>query len=278
LRSAVGTARLGLVIGVGTGLAYALCNVPFIFEAVPRVQAVMAALVVGAASVATPFLEPQEPSVSVERDYRIMGFGRWVVMLLLLVWLDSAAFYVIQHESALQAATWAGFARLLANAVVYLTFAVGAGWWLDRGGRIALPMSAFVLLAVGCLLLGTKHAVVPASLFHAAGVSLYSVVLGYYPARGGRPTQAAVVYGVAGWGGSALGIGMAQQLATVPGWFLVLAGSVIGVMAAWRGLVQRGAVAGVAGVAVVFLATGDRVEAAEVDATSDLQTRQGREG
>jgi cytochrome c oxidase cbb3-type subunit 2 len=67
------------------------------------------------------------------------------------------------------------------------------------------------------------------------GVSFYSVALVYFPANSGRAGVAAVVYAVAGWSGSALGIGMAQNLHQVPGWFAAVAGVVVlGAMAGRR--------------------------------------------
>ncbi|WP_221031396.1 cbb3-type cytochrome c oxidase subunit II [Actomonas aquatica] len=259
LRPVIGTSKLGWVIGWGTGLAYLLCNVPWVFEASPRLQTIMAAVVAASASVFSPFLAPQEPSVSPEREYAPSGLLRWVGVLLMLVWLDSAAFFVIQHEAGLKEQTWVGAAQLWGNGVVHLGLALLAGRLLDRGVRVALPVVAFALLAAGCLLLGDGGSGL-AAWFYAAGVSLYSVVLVYYPARGGRAWQAAVVYGLAGWVGSALGIGMAQDLARVPGAFLVVAGVVIAVMVGWRWKALRAA----AMVAVIVVGMG--VVGAEVRA------------
>ena len=233
LRPVIGTSRLGWVIGIGTGAAYALCNVPWVFEAGARTQTILAAVVAAMASVASPFLMPQEPSVSPESDYSGKGLLRWVGILLVLVWLDSAAFYVIQHTPELHDATWGGSAHLWANAVTHLVVAVAAGAWMDRGARVSIPTVGFGLLALGCAALGTVLTR-QASLLYAAGVSLYSVALVYYPARSGRAWHGAVVYGVAGWVGSALGIGMAQDMDGVPGLFLGLAGAVVVAMVLWR--------------------------------------------
>ncbi|MNC91199.1 hypothetical protein D3C83_74080 [compost metagenome] len=63
--------------------------------------------------------------------------------------------------------------------------------------------------------------------FYAAGVSLYSTALVFYPARSGRPGLAALVFAVAGWIGSALGIGMAQHHDRIPVWFLGVSGFVL---------------------------------------------------
>jgi mono/diheme cytochrome c family protein len=60
------------------------------------------------------------------------------------------------------------------------------------------------------------------------------VALVYAPARSGRPSAAALVYAVAGWGGSALGIGMAQDLHAVPDWFAIAAAAVVVAGLMWR--------------------------------------------
>jgi len=56
----------------------------------------------------------------------------------------------------------------------------------------------------------------PGALLYAAAVSGYSTLLVYYPARSGRVQWAVLVYAVAGWIGSALGIGLAENLRNVP--------------------------------------------------------------
>lgn len=201
----------------------------------------MAAGIVAAASVLAPFLVPEEPSVSPERDHKRAGLLRWAAMLMLLVWLDSAAFYVIQHDAVTGAGMWNGTGRLLLNAGVHLGAALLAGVWLDCGVRVSLVVAAFIFLGGACALLGEASASVSAMLY-VAGVSMYSVVLVYYPARSRRVRHAGVVYGVAGWVGSALGIGMAQDLEGVPLAFVAVAGLVIAVMVVWRIRAMRGAV------------------------------------
>ncbi len=233
LRSTIGTRRLGWVIGWGTGFAYAMGNVPMIFEASARFQTGLAAVVIAAASVLSPFLAAQEPSTLDQGDYAPAGVLRWIGILLMLVWLDSAVFYLIQHHAEFQRETWSGPGHLWANAAIHLLLAVGAGWALDRGARIAVVAAGFVLLATGTLMLGGS-AGAGAGVVYAAGVSLYSVVLVYYPARSGRGWVACSVYAVAGWLGSALGIGMAQDLAAVPLGFLGVSAAVILMMGVWR--------------------------------------------
>ena len=54
------------------------------------------------------------------------------------------------------------------------------------------------------------------ALLYTAGVSVYSTALVFYPAHGQRAGLAALVYAVAGWGGSALGIGLAENRHELP--------------------------------------------------------------
>ena len=238
LRPAIGTGRLGLVVGLGTGLAYAACNLPAVFEAAARSQAIMAALVAGTASISAAFLTPREPSISTTADYGPGGMLRWIVVLALLVGLDSAAFYVIQHVDTLRAGSW-DEGRLWLNAAVHLGAAVGAGWWLDRGGRAGLAVAGYGLLAAGWGLIDQGGGGL-----YAAGVSIYSALLVYFPARGGRAWVAGLVYAVAGWLGSALGIGLAQEFGTVPVGVVLAVGGGVGALLVWRQRAQRVALGG----------------------------------
>jgi cytochrome c oxidase cbb3-type subunit 2 len=85
--------------------------------------------------------------------------------------------------------------------------------------------------------------VLRAETFYTVGVSLYSVALLYVPARSGRVRTAALVFAVAGWIGSALGIGMAQDLARVPAAFVIMAGLVVVGGLVWRQRLTRRAAA-----------------------------------
>lgn len=281
LRGAAGGARLGLCIGCGTGLAYGCCNVPWVFQASPVAQTLVAAAVALTASLAPRWMmvsaqpcsvagEPdrrrirEEDTIAGEADYRAGGVARWVIVLLALVWMDSAAFYIVQHTPALRAATWGNPWLLYGNATVHLLAAAAAGGLLDRGVRGALVGAATAALAGACLILdGRLPALVPAAWFYTAGVSMYSTVLVYYPARSGRAGIAALVFAVAGWLGSALGIGMAQDLGRVPLAFVVVAGAVITAVLFWRiRTLRRVAVA--AAVAIIGSAG---VRAGETDPT-----------
>ncbi len=265
LRRAMGGRRLGLGIGLGTGAAYAVCNLPSVFSAPATTQTLLAVAATGIGMMATRGLKLERIALpAAERGVA----ARWIGALLALVWLDSAAFYIIQHTESLRGATWAGSATLAANAAVHLLAAMVSGAVIDAGGRRTPVFAAVLLLGAAALVLGgTVPAVVPAHWLYTAGVSLYSVALVHFPASTGRAGVAAAVFGIAGWFGSALGIGMAQDLHAVPGWFVALA--VVGVFAA-LGAVRRGAAVALA-LGGAALLSSPRAEAAD-----DLVSR-GRE-
>lgn len=239
LRDALGRARLGLGIGTGTGIAYAICNIPWIFNASPQAQAILATIVVTAASFLPRFFHSEDPGPSAAESVPDGTAGRqvlrWVVILVALVWLDSAAFYIIQHAPALRAETWGSARTLIANAGIHLVAAIVAGAWIDRGGRAPVAGVAIAALAVAGLILGGMLPPwVSANWWYTAGVSFYSVVLVEFPARTGRPAIAALIFAIAGWGGSAAGIGMAQDLAEIPVAFIAIALVVVVAGVLWR--------------------------------------------
>lgn len=228
----VGHDRGILKAGIGTGIAYALCNIPVIFAANPQSQAMLAAALC-LAGIALPVNRSaieDEQSAPVKRS-------PFVVILLsfaALVWLDSAAFYIIQHTPSLKAGTWLGSTHLWVNAGLHLAAAIFAGVLLQRGRTSATLALAFGALGFACILLHHPQLILSASLFYPVGVSLYSVALVAYPAflsgagsREERGQQAGILYAVAGWIGSALGIGMAQNLGHVPAAFVAAAGVVV---------------------------------------------------
>ena len=229
LRRAVGDAQLGRIIGVGTGLAYAFCNLPGIFDAGARTQALIGLLAGVTGWAGSRGLTPRfPPEPKTGGEYARAGVAAWTLVFAALVGLDSAAFYHIQHNADLIAATWAGPVRLTLNAGVHLGAALLAGWALDRGwpGRTTGLGAAALLLACG-LINGWPPTRAWAGLLYVAGVSIYSVALVCYPARSGRPGLAALVYAVAGWGGSALGVGLVAGKHGLPSWFSAGAGAMI---------------------------------------------------
>lgn len=230
LRRAVGGTRLGLIVGLGTGLAYGFCNLPGVFDASAPTQARLALLAVAAGWAGGRTLGPVfPPEPARDREYSGLGLVAWVVIFSALVGLDSTAFYFIQHTPALKTATWAGAGKLTLNAAVHLGAAVLAGRALDRGGlgRIAGLGAAALVLACGLI---NAQSPMPewTGLLYVAGVSAYSVALVYYPVRSGRPGVAALVYALAGWGGSAVGIGLAVGARQMPAWLPVAASLLIG--------------------------------------------------
>ena len=242
LRRAVGEAHLGVIIGLGTGLAYGFCNLPGAFDASATTQAQMALLAAVAGWVSSSKLTPRfQLEQSGGGDYSRTGKASWVVVFAALVCLDSAAFYIIQHTTALKEGMWAGPGQLMLNAGAHLGVAVLAGWALDqRWIGLAVGLGAVALL-LACWLVNERHPFLAAAgLLYVAGVSVYSTALVYYPARSGRPGLAALVYAVAGWGGSALGIGLVAGgrelpvgLSATVG-FIILAGLLAGNIARRR--------------------------------------------
>ncbi len=217
-------------VGLGTGIGYFICNVPALFTATPAEQALTSALLclfgVLAASKTTspeavlPRAIPAKPS----------SFAIVLVAFTALVWLDSAAFFIIQNTPSLKAGTWQGTLHLWANGLIHLTAALAGAFLLRRRGVSFVLGLAVLALAVACLLLRQPDQVLLASLVYPVGVSLYSVALVAWPsllAPSASPQKrafhAGLLYAVAGWFGSAMGIGMGQHLRQVPVAFVLFA-------------------------------------------------------
>jgi cytochrome c oxidase cbb3-type subunit 2 len=241
LRRVIGGQRLGSVLGLGTGLAYGLVNLPPVIRSGPTGLAVFALVAACLGSLAVQGVELRAPGHRpAGSDYQPTGIFAWVAVFLALVWLDSAAFFIIQHNPDRWAATWGSDSGLYANAVVHAVAALLAGHALDRRWVGRSIMAATGLLLVACLFTGRQgEGTDVSSLLYVGGVSIYSTILIFYPARSGRPLLAALVYAVAGWGGSALGIGMAQHLHEIPRWLVLAAGALVGGAMVVRGLVRR---------------------------------------
>ena len=237
LRTWASGSALGLQIGLGTGAAYLLCNLPPLFEGAPQRQAVLAAAaaVVGMlVASGRPHAPVGAPAGSADRDARPLRFAGLVLVLLALVWLDSAAFNVIQLTGDLKAVTWEGGGKIVLG-VTHFCAAVLAGLALDRGALRSLLLATFALFVVAFrLLVDPAGAPIWAGPLYAVGISVYSTVLVALPSLHGigaglvpRRLRAAALFGIAGWLGSALGVGMAQDLRTIPAWFLWAAGVVV---------------------------------------------------
>ena len=238
-------------VGLGTGLGYACCNVPAVFLQSPSGQAWIAAGFALVGVIALPSEVEWRVKATAAKVFPVWGF---LALFTALVWMDSAAFFIIQHSGDLKSGTW-GEAMLWRNAAVHLLLACVAGAWLARGGAKWLPVTAWVLLAVAALAVNEESTRGIAGWFYPAGVSLYSAALvawpGWFSGVGGaRPAawRAAWLFAIAGWFGSANGIGMAQTLERVPPVFVAGAGLVVGgvmVLAdprRWRVALAAGAV------------------------------------
>lgn len=285
----------GLCAGAATGAAYFLSNVPALFEASPAVRALVPAALAAAAALFAP--APERASAAEPAGARPPrgggapaatrgGFLRILVTFLVLIWLDSAAFAIVQASPALKAATWGSAGQKLLQGGVHLVAAVGAGALLDAGFALAVPLAAWGLFALAFPLL--QHgggAAAWAGPLYAVGISFYSVALVLAPTLAGSRSspsprfRAGLLYGVAGWLGSALGVGMAQDLGCIPAWFLGATGAALAL--AWLPLgplFRRFGPAlglGAAGAAALWLAAA-RTEAAPRGEGSDAAVARGR--
>lgn len=232
LHTWMGPSNALLKVGLGTGIGYFVCNIPRVFTASADRQAALSALLC-AAGILLTLRPPHSAEQTSSTPREGLSFRYVLACFAALVWLDSAAFYIIQHVPSLKAGTWAGSAHLWSNACLHLGAAVAAGALLARKSLTAVLAAAFLALACACMLLLNTQ-VLAASLFYPIGVSLYSVALVAYPSfltsaasPAQRARQAASLYAVAGWIGSALGIGMGQNLGQVPAAFVAAAGVVV---------------------------------------------------
>lgn len=221
--------RLGRVIGVGTGAAYAFANIPPLFSGSAALQSLAAGAVAAAGGLACLVAGMPGPSDEEAKSGTPGGTTGIVAALIVfsaLVWMDSAAFFIIQHSDALRTGTWTGERILWGNALMHFAAACIAGVFLDRGRPRLVLGGAWVLLALAC------ETLIRATVFkgdarwaYTAGVSLYSTALVWWAARGGRPWFTALLFCVSGWVASALGIGMVQHVATIPSSFLIASGT-----------------------------------------------------
>ena len=283
VRALIPGPRTGLGVGIATGAAYLTCNVPAIFHGGPVLQSIVAAAACLLAAAALALRGPalpagREPSPPPGRG--LFAFSTLVAEFLALVWLDSAAFRIVQEASDLRGATWAPGARTLLQGIVHLLAAIGAGLLVDRGRMRSLLLGTFASFTVAFALLGTGGALLGlAGPLYAAGISTYSTALVLAPTHAASACalqprrRAAILYAVAGWLGSALGVGMAQDLHRIPGAFTACAGLVlVGGIVLADGASARGALHAVApalalaaaGVAVALGLPAHGVEAGAV--------------
>ncbi|HEX7861191.1 MAG TPA: cbb3-type cytochrome c oxidase subunit II [Verrucomicrobiae bacterium] len=233
-------------IAFGTGLAYFACNVPLIFQSTPQWQARAAAAV----SASMAFIIPRL-SVSSQRQSQSKGslmpvasprwlLAHYIIVFGILVWLDSAVFYIIQH-SPMKAATWGTAPGLWRNAIVHLSAALLTGACLPRCGFLPVLVTSFLALAIGSI--AAKHPELRSltGWAYPAGVSIYSACLVGFPSFGPlqrRGSQiawcGAGLYAISGWIGSGLGIGMAQDIHEVPWQFIAISAVAIAVPILWK--------------------------------------------
>jgi cytochrome c oxidase cbb3-type subunit 2 len=222
-------------VGIGTGLGYFICNIPAFFTAPARVQAVAAGCLCLTAVLYTfqPSAAPEQ-SEAPATPKSTLGFFSVLISLTALVWLDSAAFFIIQNTPDLKAGTWQGAVHLWSNGILHFAAALLSVWLLRNRGLSRALSFAFLALAFACLLLLDPSRKALASVFYPVGASLYSVALVAYPSllapaasAAERGRQAGWIYATAGWFGSAMGIGMGQNLGYVPPAFVVTAGGLI---------------------------------------------------
>ena len=235
LRQWAGDQHPLLNVGLGTGLGYLICNFPLLFTASPSTQAFTAAALclVGvslASQTSKTFIENADELYAPSP----LPFAYVLAAFSALVWLDSAAFFIIQSTPLLKAGTWEGTLHLCTNGLLHLLVAVTSAWLLRRRGLSLVLTFSFLALGCACLLILDPSRLLVASVFYPIGVSLYSVALVAYPSLLApaasveqRGRQAGWLYAVAGWAASAMGIGMGQHLGHVPAAFVAVAGAVV---------------------------------------------------
>jgi cytochrome c oxidase cbb3-type subunit 2 len=234
LRQFAGDRNPLLAVGAGTGTGYFICNLPPFFTASATVQALSAGALC-LAGIGITFLPP--PTMQQHRVASIepsVPFYRVLAGFTALVWLDSAAFFIIQNTPSLKAGTWQGTVHLWTNGGLHFAAALACGWFLRRRGFSPIPIAAFLALGTACLLLLNPERAILASILYPIGVSLYSVALVAYPSllapavsTAERGRIAGWVYAIAGWAGSAMGIGMGQNLGYIPPLFVAAAAAAV---------------------------------------------------
>jgi cytochrome c oxidase cbb3-type subunit 2 len=234
LRQWTGIRNALLLVGMGTGAGYFVCNLPFFFTAPAELQACVAGLLCMAGICITFLPGPAQLEAAPTLSPKTPSFLRVLAGFTALVWLDSAAFFIIQSNPALKAGTWQGSLHLWANGLLHLIAALTSAWLLRHRSLTLVLTAAFLALGSACLLLLDPNHILLASLFYPIGVSLYSVALVAYPSLlapasspAERGRQAGWIYAVAGWSASAMGIGMGQDLGHIPPVFVLSAGVVV---------------------------------------------------
>lgn len=217
------------MVALGTGMGYVLCNLPWVFPQSPTHQAWIAAGIAAMGALAVP----AEGTWEKEVGRGPLAFPLVLMLFTALVWMDSAAFFIIQHADDLRSGTW-GEVLLWRNAALHLGFAILSGLWLKHGAARAALVVAWIMLAVAALWVNDAPTRWAAGWLYPSAVSLYSVALVVWPgwfcgAADSKAAgwKAAWLFAVAGWFGSANGIGMAETLRHVPTAFIVVSAMVV---------------------------------------------------
>jgi cytochrome c oxidase cbb3-type subunit 2 len=200
-------------------------------ESSAQAKILLAIAAAGCGIAASFFLrsEPARPSSLL--DYDVISASTWIGLFLVLVSLDFAAFYIIEHNSALYVKSWESAVILEGNAFVHLCVALLTGFALDRRWPAVSVAFALALLIGSCLLLnGYSRQFPPARVLYTAGVSIYATALVYLPARGGRRWFSGSLFAIAGWLGSVLGLGLALRVRQIPVSLLAFAAVVAALM------------------------------------------------
>ncbi len=271
-------------VGLGTGIGYFLCNLPPLFTATAEAQALSAGVLCLAGICVTVTRTAAPPELYEVRKQPGPSFLRVLAGFTALVWLDSAAFFIIQNTPALKAITWQGPIHLWTTGLLHFSAALAGVWFLRRWGLSSVLSGAFLALGLACLILLDPARALLASFFYPIGVSLYSVALVAYPSliapaasAAERGRQAGWIYAVAGWAGSAMGIGMGQKLGHVPEGFVIAAGALVLVPWLFSIFHQRRRELALAGVVLLAAFGIDRV-LLPVDASAQLsQVERGRQ-
>ncbi len=241
----IGIDRPLLKVGIGTGIGYFLCNFPPLFTASPqRIALTSAACCLVALIVANRSrVDSLQPLPAEPMQRKSVRFALVLVWFTVLVWLDSAAFYIIQNSPWLKAGTWQGDLHLWRAGTLHLAAALVSAWLLARRGVSLTLALAIGALGAACLLLLDPVRVPVAAVLYPIGVSLYSVALVAYPSflmpaasHGERARAAGYLYALAGWTGSALGIGMGRNLHHVPIAFVIAAAALFAVPWLWNAI------------------------------------------
>jgi hypothetical protein len=241
-RPAFRARRIGVKVGLATGLAYAICSVPWVFLSSPEAKGLVSLAACAAGAGMTFAMHDAAPPKSLapawtEAEHKAgpPGFISILIIFFALIWLDSGAFAIILDNPKLKLAFWGTETLQWRNSALHLASALLGGWLIDRGRlRSTLTLSYLVIVLAIHLLQQPAPMALLASAGYVCAASLYTVALfAYAPACLGPEGDSRlhgrwVLFALAAWVGSTLGIGMMQELHAVPTWVMASAGCVIG--------------------------------------------------